>query len=116
MVMNQFTLPRFTREINSSTRILMVGAGALGGYFGGRLLEINRDVTFLLRPHRVAELNKTGSSSRVLAAMCVFRRRPTFWQNTSRLRFMWSWWAARPTIWFQPWNHLRLPWGQNCNF
>jgi ketopantoate reductase len=27
-------------------RILVVGAGAIGGYFGGRLLEAGRDVTF----------------------------------------------------------------------
>lgn len=37
-------------------RTLVVGAGAVGGYFGGRLLEINRDVTFLVRPKRAAEL------------------------------------------------------------
>lgn len=41
-------------------RILVVGAGALGGYFGGRLLEAGRDVTFLLRPKRAAQLAKTG--------------------------------------------------------
>ena len=31
-------------------RVLVVGAGAIGGYFGGRLLEAGRDVTFLVRP------------------------------------------------------------------
>jgi 2-dehydropantoate 2-reductase len=41
-------------------RILVVGAGAIGGYFGGRLLEAGRDVTFLVRPRRNAELAKTG--------------------------------------------------------
>ena len=41
-------------------RILVVGAGALGGYFGGRLLEAGRDVTFLVRPRRKAQLAKTG--------------------------------------------------------
>ncbi|MGJ7606941.1 2-dehydropantoate 2-reductase [Variovorax sp. LT1R20] len=41
-------------------RFLVVGAGALGGYFGGRLLEVGRDVTFLLRPRRAAQLAKTG--------------------------------------------------------
>jgi 2-dehydropantoate 2-reductase len=41
-------------------RILIVGAGALGGYFGGRLLQAGRDVTFLVRPHRAAQLAKTG--------------------------------------------------------
>ena len=41
-------------------RILIVGAGALGGYFGARLLEAKRDVTFLVRPRRAAQLAKTG--------------------------------------------------------
>ena len=41
-------------------RILIVGAGAVGGYFGGRLLEQGRDVTFLVRPKRQAQLAETG--------------------------------------------------------
>jgi 2-dehydropantoate 2-reductase len=41
-------------------RILVVGAGATGGYFGGRLLEAGRDVTFLVRARRAAELKRTG--------------------------------------------------------
>jgi 2-dehydropantoate 2-reductase len=41
-------------------RILVVGAGAIGGYFGGRLLQAGRDVTFLVRPRRNAQLAKTG--------------------------------------------------------
>lgn len=41
-------------------RILVVGAGAIGGYFGGRLLEAGRDVTFLVRPRRAAELARNG--------------------------------------------------------
>ena len=41
-------------------RILAVGAGAIGGYFGGRLLQAGRDVTFLVRPMRAAELARDG--------------------------------------------------------
>ena len=41
-------------------RILVVGAGAIGGYFGGRLLEAGRDVTFLVRPRRAGELAANG--------------------------------------------------------
>jgi len=41
-------------------RILVVGAGAIGGYFGGRLLEAHQDVTFLVRPRRSAELARIG--------------------------------------------------------
>ncbi len=37
-------------------RVLVVGAGAIGGYFGGRLLQAGNDVTFLVRPRRAAEL------------------------------------------------------------
>jgi 2-dehydropantoate 2-reductase len=45
-------------------RILVVGAGAIGGYFGGRLLQAGRDVTFLVRPRRAALLSKHGLSIR----------------------------------------------------
>ncbi len=41
-------------------RILVVGAGAIGGYFGGRLLQAGRDVTFLVRARRAAELAHAG--------------------------------------------------------
>lgn len=43
-------------------RILVVGAGGIGGYFGGRLLQAGRDVRFLVRPARAAALAKTGLS------------------------------------------------------
>lgn len=41
-------------------RILVLGAGAVGGYFGGRLAEAGRDVTFLLRGPRATLLAETG--------------------------------------------------------
>ena len=41
-------------------RILVVGAGALGGYFGGRLLQAGQDVTFLVRRRRAAQLSANG--------------------------------------------------------
>src|SRR6202158_4646696 len=41
-------------------RILVVGAGAIGGYFGGRMLQAGSDVTFLVRPRRAAELADAG--------------------------------------------------------
>jgi len=37
-------------------RILVVGAGAMGGYFGAWLVEAGRDVTFLVRPRRAEQL------------------------------------------------------------
>jgi 2-dehydropantoate 2-reductase len=37
-------------------RILMLGAGAVGGYFGGRMAEAGSDVTFLVREGRAAQL------------------------------------------------------------
>jgi 2-dehydropantoate 2-reductase len=43
-------------------RILVIGAGALGGYFGARLLAAGRDVAFLVRPKRAAALAKSGLS------------------------------------------------------
>src|SRR5579871_5994621 len=41
-------------------RVLVVGAGAIGGYFGGRMLQGGRDITFLVRPRRAAELAASG--------------------------------------------------------
>jgi 2-dehydropantoate 2-reductase len=41
-------------------RILIVGAGSTGGYFGARLVQAGRDVTFLVRPARAAALRETG--------------------------------------------------------
>ena len=40
--------------------ILVVGAGATGGYFGGRLAQAGRDVTFLVRERRAAVLRARG--------------------------------------------------------
>jgi 2-dehydropantoate 2-reductase len=41
-------------------RVLVVGAGAIGGYFGGRMLQAGRDITFLVRPRRASELASAG--------------------------------------------------------
>jgi 2-dehydropantoate 2-reductase len=41
-------------------RILILGAGATGGYFGGRLAEAGADVAFLLRPARAAQMAADG--------------------------------------------------------
>jgi 2-dehydropantoate 2-reductase len=41
-------------------RILVIGAGAVGGYFGGRLAEANRDVTFLVHAKRAEAIKANG--------------------------------------------------------
>jgi 2-dehydropantoate 2-reductase len=41
-------------------RILVVGAGAVGGYFGGRLTQAGRDVTFLVRRERAEQIQAQG--------------------------------------------------------
>ncbi|HEY1994887.1 MAG TPA: 2-dehydropantoate 2-reductase [Edaphobacter sp.] len=41
-------------------KILVVGAGAVGGYFGARLAQAGRDVTFLVRPARAQQLRREG--------------------------------------------------------
>lgn len=45
-------------------KILVVGAGAVGGYFGGRLVQAGRDVDFLVRPARAALLREHGLNIR----------------------------------------------------
>jgi len=41
-------------------RILVLGAGGIGGYFGGRLAAAGVDVTFLVRPRRAEQLTRNG--------------------------------------------------------
>lgn len=41
-------------------RVLMVGAGATGGYFGAKLAQAGRDITFLVREKRAAQLRQRG--------------------------------------------------------
>jgi 2-dehydropantoate 2-reductase len=41
-------------------KILVLGAGAVGGYFGGRMAEAGLDVTFQVRPARAALLGASG--------------------------------------------------------
>lgn len=46
--------------MSASPRILVLGAGGTGGYFGGRLAQAGADVTFLVRPARAALLAERG--------------------------------------------------------
>ena len=41
-------------------RILILGAGAVGGYLGARLIEAGADITFLLREMRLNSIRKDG--------------------------------------------------------
>jgi len=41
-------------------KILFLGAGGVGGYFGGRLIEAGADVTFQVRPARAEQLSRNG--------------------------------------------------------
>ncbi|MBI5262631.1 MAG: 2-dehydropantoate 2-reductase [Bradyrhizobium sp.] len=58
-------------------RILVVGAGAIGGYFGGRLLQAGCDVTFLVRPRRAAELASAGLVIRSPSGDVTLKKPPT---------------------------------------
>ena len=44
----------------NSLRILVLGAGSIGGYFGGKLAESGVDVTFLVRDARQKKLERDG--------------------------------------------------------
>ena len=41
-------------------KLLVLGAGGIGGYFGGRLAQFGTDVTFLVRPRRREQLERDG--------------------------------------------------------
>ena len=67
-------------------RILIVGAGAVGGYFGARWIAAGRDVTFLVRDGRRAMLAETGLTVLGLGQdLHVEPRRSPPWNSTSHL-------------------------------
>src|SRR5262245_34705367 len=68
-------------------RFLVVGAGATGGYFGGRLLEAGRDVTFLVRPARAERLAAAGLTIARPAGNVTLRSPPTVLAEELRAPF-----------------------------
>ena len=58
-------------------KILVLGAGAVGGYFGGRMAEAGADVSFLVRARRAELLARTGlrikskAGDLAIAAKCL---------------------------------------------
>src|SRR3954453_519086 len=58
-------------------RVLVVGAGAIGGYFGGRLLQAGRDGTVLGRPKRAAELAAAAPVIKSPAGDVTLKNPPT---------------------------------------
>jgi 2-dehydropantoate 2-reductase len=58
----RFDLGSFARENDDAHSCR--GPGAIGGYFGGRLLGAGRDVTSLVRLRRAAELARIGLTIR----------------------------------------------------
>jgi 2-dehydropantoate 2-reductase len=66
---------------------LVVGAGATGGYFGGRLLEAGQDVTFLVRSARAERLAATGLTITSPAGRVTLRSPPTVLASELRAPF-----------------------------
>jgi len=63
-------------------RFLIVGAGALGGYYGGMLLKGRAEVTFLVRPQRVAQGIAGAERHKPHRAIdCSPRGRPVAWRR-----------------------------------
>jgi 2-dehydropantoate 2-reductase len=78
-------------------RALIVGAGSVGGYFGGRLAAAGRDVTFLVRPRRADQLAdgltiiSKGEETRVRAKV-ITTGKPAGSSIS-------SFWQSRPISW-----------------
>ncbi len=68
-------------------RILVVGAGAIGGYFGGRMLQAGRDVTFLVRPKRASELASAGLVIKSPNGDVTLKNPPTVQADTIKDKF-----------------------------
>jgi 2-dehydropantoate 2-reductase len=68
-------------------RILVVGAGAIGGFFGGRMLQGGSDITFLVRPRRAAELSSAGLVIKSPNGDVTLKNPPTVQADTLKEKF-----------------------------
>jgi 2-dehydropantoate 2-reductase len=68
-------------------RVLVVGAGAIGGYFGGRMLQAGQDITFLVRPRRAAELASAGLVIKSPNGDVTLKKPPTLQADALKSRF-----------------------------
>jgi 2-dehydropantoate 2-reductase len=68
-------------------RTLVVGAGAIGGYFGGRMLQAGRDVTFLVRAKRAGELASAGLVIKSPNGDVTLKNPPTVQADTIKDKF-----------------------------
>ena len=68
-------------------RVLVVGAGAIGGYFGGRMLQAGRDITFLVRPRRAGELASAGLVIKSPHGDVTLKTPPTVQADAIRQKF-----------------------------
>jgi len=68
-------------------RVLVVGAGAIGGYFGGRLSQAGADVTFLVRPRRAQELATAGLVIRSPVGDVTLKNPPVVQADTLKQTF-----------------------------
>ncbi|MEA2941286.1 MAG: 2-dehydropantoate 2-reductase [Bradyrhizobium sp.] len=68
-------------------RILVVGAGAIGGYFGGRLAQAGADVTFLVRERRATELAAAGLVIKSPLGDVTLKNPPTVQADQLREKF-----------------------------
>jgi 2-dehydropantoate 2-reductase len=68
-------------------RVLVVGAGAIGGYFGGRMLQAGRDITFLVRPRRAAELASAGLVIKSPSGDVTLKNPPTVQADALKEKF-----------------------------
>ena len=67
-------------------KILIVGAGGVGGYFGGRLDQSGADITFLLREARYSKIQKHTSTRCQVWNRPGFRRSCPDFRNDFSLR------------------------------
>jgi hypothetical protein len=63
-----------TKPATPDLRILVLGAGGIGGYFGGRLAESGADVTFLVREWRIGPHSSLRSHRFLLRCAGLQRR------------------------------------------
>ncbi|EJM79185.1 ketopantoate reductase [Pseudomonas sp. GM60] len=89
-------------------RILIVGAGSTGGFFGAKLASAGRDVTFLVRPQRLSQLEQLGLCVKSPAGDIEYNRSSSH-QRKSRALSTSFCWRLKPMPSTRPYATWRLP-------
>ena len=83
-------------------KIAIMGAGGLGGFFGGKLAQVGHDVWFNARRQQLAALKTTGCGCTAQTLRLLFQIPKLRTDQPRSGQWMWRCFASSSTMWNPP--------------